>query len=284
MIKNTLFLSSSLLFSAAGVCQNAGKLMLNKGEKYIIENKISAVSTQEMMGQSMNSKVSFFTSNNMEVKEVKKDNYDLINTYTKLTASINAMGQDMSFDSDKKEDMDGEMGSGMKNLINQPKNVVMDKNGKIIPDTGDTTVKKPEAGMMSMMMNQVMGSPEETGYGLSEAFMIIPNALAGFSWIDSSSTDGVKKTTTYTVTNINGTEAVVSISGIINMDTKMEMQGTELATKSNGKLTGEEVVDLKTGVIKQRNTTMEGSGKVEVMGQEIPTTTRMTVIGTIKRL
>ncbi len=283
MIKNSLSVAIAVMLSVTGFCQSSGKLLLSKGQKYIIENKIIALSTQQMMGQSMDSKATFFTSNNIEVKDVKDNNYNLTNTYTKITSNMNAMGQDMSFDSDKKEDMNGEMGKGMKDFIGQPKNVIVDKTGKIVAGKKDTTGKGSEGGMMSMMMKQLMGNFEETGYGLSEAFMVIPvKATTGFSWRDSINTEGVKKSTTYTIKEIKGTDAVVSVSGTMNIDTKMEMQGAEVSNKSNGKMSGEEIVDLKTGIIKQRNTTIESTGKVEAMGQEIPTTTKVTAESTMK--
>ena len=62
-IKNPLFLLTTLLVSMLGFGQNSAKLMLANGQKYTIENKFSATSTQSMMGQSMDSKADFFTSN-----------------------------------------------------------------------------------------------------------------------------------------------------------------------------------------------------------------------------
>lgn len=272
------------MMSATAQCQNPGKLILKKGDKYVMENNFSAVSTQQMAGQSMDSKANFFTSNNIEVKDVS-DNYTLANTYTKITASINAMGQDMNFDSEKKEDMEGEMGSGLKNLIGQPKKVVVTKDGKIIPDKSDTSNKDQNAGMMSMMMKQLMGDPEESGYGLSEAFMLIPaKAAVGFTWSDSSSSDGIKRSAIYTIKQINGSDAVVNISGLIDVDTKMETQGTQVSIKSSGKVAGEQTVDMKTGLVKQRNTTIESNGKAVAMGMEIPTTEKITAVSTLKNM
>ncbi len=136
-----------------------------------------------------------------------------------------------------------------------------------------------------MMMQQLFGNSEETGFGLSEAFMIVPsNAKQGFSWSDSSSKAGIKKSTTYTVKEIKGSEAIVTISGNLNADTKTEMQGMEISNKSSGKITGEEIVDLKTGLVKKRTTILESSGNMQAMGQEIPMTTRLTSVSTVKNL
>src|SRR5438477_12363363 len=113
-MKKIIFLLSTFLFLfIAGFCQLPGTLVLTKGQKYLVENKFNAVTSQEMAGQSMESKADIFTSNNFEVSDVKDGNYNLTNTITKVTAALTAMGQDMSFDSDKKDDMDGEMGNGM---------------------------------------------------------------------------------------------------------------------------------------------------------------------------
>jgi hypothetical protein len=237
-----------------------------------------------MMGQSIDSKADFVILNTVEVKDIKDNNYTLTNTYTKILANMNAMGQDMNFDSDKKEDMDGEMGKGLKDLIGKPKNVVIDKNGKIVVNKTDTTTAS-SGGMMAVMMKQLTGNAEETGFGLSEAFRIIPSkAFAGTSWMDSSSMDGVKKSTKYTIKEIKGTDAIVSVAGILDVDSQTEMQGMPISNKSNGKINGEEIVDLKTGLIKQKNTTVESSGKLEAMGQEIPTTTKVTAVSTMKSI
>lgn len=132
-------------------------------------------------------------------------------------------------------------------------------------------------------MQQFLGNQEEGGYGVGEAFMVIPaSAKTGFSWTDSSSGNGVKKSTVYTLKEIKGNETIVTISGVLDTDTKMEMQGMEIATKTNGKITGEQVVDSKTGVIKQRTTNVEASGNVQVMGQEMPITTKLNSVSTAK--
>lgn len=273
-----------LLAFFTGISQRPGSLVLKKGEKYQIENKFTVLSTQQMMGQSMDSKADIAVYNNFEVKDVKDNNYNVSNTITKVTATMNAMGQDINFDSDKKEDMNGEMGGSMKDIINQPKEMTVDKAGKIIASK-DTAKKDAGGGMMSSMMQQFMGDPEKTGFGLSEAFMIIPaSAAAGYNWTDSSSQNGISKSTTYTIKEIKGQDAVVGISGTINADTKTEMQGVQISSKTTGKITGEQTVDLRTGIIRQKTTNMESSGNMQAMGQDIPMTTKLTAVSTVKSL
>ena len=82
MKKITTLLFSFLLFTISGFTQNSGSIILNKGQKFLIENRFTALSTQEMMGQSMESKADVFTSNNIEVKDIKDNTYHLTNTFT----------------------------------------------------------------------------------------------------------------------------------------------------------------------------------------------------------
>ncbi|MEO7800831.1 MAG: DUF6263 family protein [Ginsengibacter sp.] len=278
-----LLIAFTITVTAASA-QTSNTVNLSKGQKFIIENKFSATSKQEMAGQSIDSKADIFTSNNVEVKNMSDKGYDLATTYTKMAANLTAMGNDMNFDSDKKEDMEGEMGKDVKSMINNPKSVVISKSGKVLSASKDTS-KAAGSGMMSMMMQQLMGNAEESGYGLSEAFLVLPaKAKVGDTWSDSTSKNGVSKTTTYKITAINGNEATLAVSGNVTTDTKAEMQGMEVLSKTTGLISGEETVDVKSGIIKTRNTTLDSSGNLEAMGQVIPMSTRLSAVTTVKNM
>ncbi len=264
-----------------------GSLNLSPGQKYLVENKISTSTSSEMMGQTMESKADVTSNYRLEVKEVKDNNINFVNTITAMKMVVNSMGQDINFDSDKKEDMDGQIGKNFKDIINQPKDVVMDKSGNIIiAQNTDTTDKSGSSdNPTEMIMKQMGGDPEEQGYGAKMAFEVIPKgSKVGSSWSDSSSKDGITKVTTYTLNAINGDDYSISLVGTIDSELKMEMQGMQIETKTKGKFTGEEIVDAKTGVIKQNTTNSDASGTVQVMGQEIPTSSKVTSVTTVKSL
>jgi hypothetical protein len=266
--------------------QNDGNIILKGGEKFIVESKTTAVTTQNLMGQSMESNIDMSSFYNLEVKNAKENGYNLNNTFTKMLLNMNAMGQDINFDSDKKEDMNGEIGSNLKNILNKPQDVLMNRSGKIILDKKtDTSSRDDMANPIMLMMKQFVSNPAEGGYGASLAFVNIPKKSAvGYNWIDSSSDNGIKKSTTYTITQIKGTEATINISGLLNTDITTEMQGMKITGKSTGTLKGNEIVNLSTGVIKEANTTLESAGTMEVMGQEVPMTTKVISTTTVKSL
>ena len=287
MKKIIIILSGIVITSTVSLAQSTGALNLSPGQKYLVENKITTSSSSEMMGQTMESKADVSSNYRIEVKDIKGENINFVNTITAMKMSVNAMGQDMNFDSDKKEDMDGDIGKNFKDIINQPKDVVMDKSGNVIitekTDTASET--NSSANPTEMMMKQLGGDPAEQGYGAKMAFEIIPKgSKAGSTWSDSSSKNGITKVTNYTLKEINGDDYTISLAGTINSEVKTEMQGMEIETKTKGKFTGEEIVNAKTGVIKQNTTNSDASGTVNVMGQEIPTSSKITSVTTVKTL
>jgi hypothetical protein len=64
----------------------------------------------------------------------------------------------------------------------------------------------------------------------------------------------------------------------------MQQQGMEMSTKTTGKFSGEEKVDVKTGVVQSNTTTGEASGTVSAMGQDFPTNSKVTSTTTVKSL
>jgi hypothetical protein len=57
------------------------------------------------------------------VKDKKSNSYLVSSTLTKLSTNGSAMGQELKFDSDKKEDMESETGKALKDQLNVSKDV-----------------------------------------------------------------------------------------------------------------------------------------------------------------
>ena len=276
MKKITLLFSATICFSAMGIAQTNGSLKLTKGQKYVVENKLSTTTSTQVQGQSMDSKADIASVYNIEVKDKTDNSFNLTNTITNLKMSMSMMGQDINFDSDKKEDMDGEMGSSLKSYINQPKDVQIDNSGNVITKT---TADSSESDLSKQL------GIDAAGYGTQMAFLALPkNLKAGTTWSDSADNEGITKSTTYIVKDITGGIATVSFSGTIATDKKFEQQGMEVSTKTTGKFSGEEKVDTKTGVVQTNTSTSEASGTVNAMGQEFPTTTKITSTTSVKSL
>ena len=276
-MKQVKLLLISFCFGSLVIAQS-GTIVLNKGQKFNMENTISTNSTQEVMGQSMESHVNITTNSSLEVKETKGSNYDLTNNIGRMQMHFTmsgGMAQDMSFDSDKKEDMSSDQGASLKKVINHPIDVSMSNTGKII--STPKTEKKENGDMTSMIIGKALGDPGDGSYGVNIIFLPIPaNAAVGYTWSDSLSTEGSKKFTTYSIKEFQGTDVIVGIVGSMDVNIKAEMQGMEIVTKSKGTVKGEEVVDRASGVLRSLKTTTETTGTVEAQGMDIPMNTKIT--------
>lgn len=278
MKKITLFLAAAVFVSTTTFAQDQS-VNLKKGQKYVVENKVTTTSSTEMQGQTMDANADVTSTYNIEVKDVAGDNYNLTNTLTGIKMNVSQMGQEMSYDSQKPEDADGPIGGTLKDFINQPKNVVVDKSGKVVPQ------KTSDSSSEENMIIKQLGDFEATGYGANMAFESLPkNIKTGTTWTNKSAENGITKTTNYKVTAINGNIATIALDGTVSSDTKMENQGMEITTKTTGKFTGEEKVDIKTGVIQSNTTTVDASGTIGVMGQELPTSSKITSTTTVRSI
>ena len=279
----SLFFAAITLFTISCQAQTStGKLSLSKGQKIQIDNNIKSVINQEMMGQSMEITIDANLVHQVEVKDKKANSYLLTSTLTKLTTNGSAMGQEMKFDSEKKEDLESETGKAIKDQLNVGMDVELGDNAKVI--TGVKKDPKASTGAQLLdMVNNVTGANADESNGADAAFDVIPKGKkAGDSWSDSTITTDIKTYRNYTFKESKGNLATIVLAGKQITKKIVEQQGMEITVSMDGKLSGEGIVDMSTGILKQRTTVLDGTGSAEVMGQSIPVTTKITTITTVK--
>ena len=277
MKKTFSLLAIASVISASAFSQ--GQISLTKGQQYQVDSKVVTASSTEIQGQTMETNVEAATVYNIEVKDVVDNVYTLTNTLKSMKSSTSQMGQEVTFDSEKKEDMDGPVGTALAPAIHVPISVMMSNKGTITPDKNEKKV------VDNTLIGRSIASFEASGYGSKIAFLAIPaNAKVGDTWSTSTDTKETKMTTNYTVKEINGDVVTLSIAGTTSNDVTMDNNGMEIEVKTSGKFTGEEKVNSKTGVIQSSNTVTEASGTVAAMGQEFPSTTKVTTESTVKML
>lgn len=272
----------SLLLIASLLMTNAfsqGQINILKGQKYQVDSKAVTQSSTEVQGQTMETNVDAASVFNIEVKDVTDAGYSLSNTLKSLKSSTSQMGQEMTFDSEKKEDMAGPVGTALASTINVPMAVMITKKGDIVPDKA---AKKNED---KSMLTRSIATYEASGYGAQIAFLAIPsNPKIGDTWSLSTDSKDTKVTTNYTIKAINGDLVTLSIAGTTSNDITMENQGMELEVKTSGTFTGEQQVNSKTGVVQSSSSVINATGTVSAMGQEFPSTTKVTTTTTVKML
>ncbi len=277
MKKFLLFVSLVTVISASAQTVTK-KTTLQKGQQIEQVSKVTALITQQMMGQSMEINMESNTVALIEVKDNVADGYKVANTLKKMTMNMNAMGNEQKFDSDKPEDMNGPIGQGLKDKINVTKEYTVDKNGIVTnaPQTKDSAKADPNS-VMGNMVNGSMGD-EKKGAAYS-AFANLPSkgVKVGESWTDSTSDGKTVTKNTYTLRSVTGNNGVVDVKSNLNLEQDIEQQGMSMHMSMAGTVTGEYSFDVNTGLIRSRKLKTEASGNIDVMGQSVPMSISSTV-------
>ena len=259
------------------------KVGLAKGQQLEQQSHVKMNMTQEMMGQSMEIKMESDITNVVEVKDVAANNFEVANTVKKVLMNMNAMGQDMKFDSDKKEDMDGQMGQAFKGRIGVPREFTVNKDGIITSLKNKSDNKVESGGMMGGMMT--MGDSEEKEGSSFNSLANIPakGVKIGETWNDSTSDDNGKTFTTYTLKEINGGNGLITLSANSDISRQMEQQGMSMQMDMKATTIGEYTFEVATGIIKTRKATTKATGTIDVAGQSLPVSFETTVESTINK-
>ncbi len=275
-MKRKIFLPV-VLISAFALGANAQKIALTKGQK--LEAVTTTKMNMEVMGQTIDNENSTFS--NVEVKDVNANGYVFTNTIKRLTMKMNAMGQDVNFDSDKKEDMEGQIGQTLKDKIGATQEVQVNKKGKV-SSTKDTSAKA--AGGMADVMNMMGDMSNGQPYPL---LIQLPakSIKPGDSWTDSSGTTATLKTvTTYTLKSITTDGALVSFTGTMAKTGTVEQNGMEIQLDMSGTTKGETTYEAGSGLLKTSSSSMDLKGTMGIMGQNAPLSAVIEASVTAKKL
>jgi hypothetical protein len=284
MKKNVLVLMAVVAGFAATAQTYKPAVKLEAGKKYTVNTVVKANMTQEAMGQTMETPMETNFYQLLEIKAATADGYQSANTTQRMTLLASVMGQEMSYDSDKKEDREGKMGESLNKMVGNTVSFTVDNSGKVIeksivaPEVKAKEASADEADMMGSMLSN-MGVSQSTSSPVFNLFPDNKEIKAGDSFTESLdiSKDGkIKNTIIYTLTAVKDGMAVFSFTGTGTMEKKMEVQGMEMNMTSSNKSAGTMLVDVVTGLLSKKTITVETAGNIEVSGMQIPITGKTT--------
>ncbi|MDQ6757746.1 MAG: DUF6263 family protein [Bacteroidota bacterium] len=274
----TLTIFTILVFISISVAQTfSDKIVLNKNQKILATTTSSATTSMQIMGQNIETVTEGTNINTIEVKDVTPNGYKLTTTVNKIKLKSKGGPQEINFDSDKKEDMNSEIGQSIKDEL-KPQDEEINFSGK---NANEKNAAGNEEDFQKVMQSL-------NGAGTNSAagnFILIPSGKkTGDVWVDSSSANGVKTKNTYTLQQIKGNDATIAINTTSNINKTVKGPGAEVTIVMDLKVSSQNVVDIATGLIKEKVTTAEGTGNLGAGGQEIPMTSKVTSTTTIKKL
>lgn len=266
-MKKYLFFFTLLTSSTLFAQQNTA---FKKGQ----EIKVTVTTDQNIdMGMAITSKST--SVNKISIIDVTAKDYLTVTQKVKLQMENNMFGQATTFDSDKPEDRNSDIGKEMGKALSKVDSFYLDVK------TGDARPVNPEnksaeeGNPMAMMGNTGNESDEST---VSSLLFILPfEASVGKKWVDSSTENGMKKIITYSIEKMENNTVYIKMDGAISGNSSVEMQGQQLDMSISSKTTGEIIMDKITSVVKKRNSTSEISGTIDAGGQSMPFTSKTIV-------
>lgn len=274
-IKKYLFIPA-LIFSVNTYAQTV-QLSLKNGQKYELTSVTKVSSVASVMGQDMESTANTTQTEVFEVKNSMPAQTDLTTTITHMVMNSSAMGQEINFDSDKKDNT-GPASEEMMKLINKPASMTIDGKGKILKeDKSDNDADASFTGS-NMQPRALFYHGPVIGRSLRE----------GDTWQDSTVQKSDKMNTViggiYTVKKIENGIATIVFNGTSTMKGSMEQMGQAMDMNSSSKVTGETRLNTSTGIIIDSINNTDGSMTIEAGGMSIPVTIKSTTTTAVKML
>jgi hypothetical protein len=264
------------LTGAVSLMAQPVKIGVMTGQKYKVETTTKVNSSAEVMGQTMENNIDSKNTTLYEIKGAGQDGIALQATITNMAVTANAMGQEMSFDSDKK-DNSGPMADMLTTKINKAKSITLDTKGSITKQ--DAEEESSQAAMMGL------GDANSTTVELFLPALVGRDLKAGDSFTDVGSVKKEKFSSrdsgTYKITAIENGVASISYTGTQVVNSTMEQMGMEMTNNSNNIVKTELQVDVTTGLILLKASVIESTVSIEAAGMTIPASGKTTVTSKI---
>jgi len=288
MKKFSLLTITLVILTAPGFSQKvSGKLNFKKGQQIEIVTDTKSLVTQEAMGQTVEFKIDGSITHVYQVADANAKQATLGHKTKHIGLNMDGMGQTQSFDSDKKEDLDGQMGGPVKEILNKSYEMTIDQSGKVISVKEDTTQTKKqgdEADMVGNILSKLGSALDAPVAGEASFFKILPGKelKKGDTWLDSTEAPGGKEFIHFTLSDITPTEILLDYTSTSNSDIKSDMMGMEATTHMVNNSKGKITIDRASGILKNKTAETESNGTVDIMGQSIPIKTKTNLTINVK--
>lgn len=252
-----------LLISSAVTAQKSLDLSYNlkSGQEYSLTINTNQTIQMEMMDQTMLIKQNIDNYQNVVIKEVSTDGHITLEyTYTRIKLNQDAMGMEITFDSDAIEEADNPMikqvAESMEKVIGKSIQTTIDRYGNplsnnisdVMPE--NSSVQGAETGMMTIFA----GHPVKVGD----------------SWEVETSVDinsDILIKSTYKLDEIKGQSASISFTGLV---TGSEIGGN--TAEVNGEINGIIELDIATGWTKSATIRQSMTMLMQEEGMSMPMT------------
>ncbi|QNL52157.1 hypothetical protein H8S90_11580 [Olivibacter sp. SDN3] len=290
LISNTNFAKSKAPSDVDGAVQSAVlRMNLKQGLKYLYTTNTSQVISQEIMGNKMNIKQHTTIDYIYEVLKSNTNGLQIKTTYQSISISTDTPEGNISYDSKKQENNDSPF-KDIEAIVGKSFTMYVSPEGEVTQVEGMESIINSFAkdDPAQQLLKQQFSDSAFINI-MNAALNIYPNKEIdlGESWRKDSSAEmaGLMATdmqNTYTLTDIKGNDAVISLTSILKLsplsgegilsNMKINLQGTQKGTINT---------HITSGLIISSTINQEITGTLSAQGLEIPMniTSEITVTG-----
>ncbi len=246
-----------------------------KAMKLTKQTKLSMNSKSEVSGMDMSQRSDQNIKSTIEISIPSPQEVMVEMKFTAVKNESEAMGQEMSFDSENPDDGNPEIGSMVKKMIKNINKIKLDSNGVVLDFSSTENI--------DFRKNQ---KKSELQFEKGKIFMLYLNIQKpiniGDKWRDTINTKESNIINEYTYTSFDNGMATIDQISSIKLEQKMEQMGMVMFSSLEGKIVSTLIVDINTLIIKKTNSTTLLSGTLNVDGKKIPNSTYSTIIDIIE--
>lgn len=254
----------TIICCAAVTQLHAQGIKLETGKK-ITTTTVSAINMDlGMAGGEM--KMNTTSVSIVDITGTDNDHYKGMSTITKMTMSEEGAGGNVNFDSDKKEDMNSEIGKQLGDAINVPSDILIDKkNGHVKSSSPEKTPEDDNP------FSDLMGGAPSGANAASPTFFVVPSdKKVGDKWSETVTKDNLKIVSNYELQSIADGIATVLVDAKTTGSLTKEANGTQVEVTINSAAKSTINTTVVSGVVKKNVTTTTMDGTLGVMGQSLP--------------
>ncbi|MBL0882961.1 MAG: hypothetical protein IBJ16_06400 [Chitinophagaceae bacterium] len=255
------------------IAVKAQQVKLPVGKKFQIVTESKGNNITSMMGQDMEMSNTTTIYLDHELKSVGTNKFSMGMIIKRITANVAMMGQEQSIDSDDEAIRSNPaLAEAFKSL---------GKEIEIIVDAGKVTMQ----GEMLEALKTIPGATAE-GDDLGRVFLLLKDddIKEGYTWISSNSSETGTSETNNVIEKVTDKEIQVLASGTIKISSTITQNGMEIKQKTEGTVKSTRIYDRVTGLMISEVSTSDIKGNMEVMGQQMPLTSKMQTKTIVKLL
>jgi hypothetical protein len=282
-------LTALLVISTVAFAQKMeGRLKFEQGQVIDILLEVKTTISQQAMGQAIDFNMAAAGEHSYKVTNTTEDNSTLHHQVQQIRFSFDGMGQKSNFDSKEEKDLNGRFGKPIKELLEKKYDMVIDPNGKtlmVIPEKIELSAMDSRMAIITSLMKDVFELVQPPRKGTASFFQLLPDSTKGIgdTWVTTYTNENGNFDAAYKIADINDSTIVVDFATSSLTITKAEMMGNPTTTTMNNKSAGKIIIDRNTGILKEKNETVDSNGNTETSFGTLPVTSKTTIKITTKK-